>query len=232
MKTRQLLFILVLICFGSSLSASQEEHYQFVLKAGNTELLPMPLSFDIEGINVYRGLRGIALYRLNEDEKIPIACQMEEGDTGRLWFIPDRIIRPNETVNFEIVFEERKKQEIPITAATDAEAITLSYNDNNILRYYSAMHKVPEGVDALFGRSGFIHPVWSPAGKVLTQIQPADHYHHYGIWNPWTRTKVEGQEVDFWNLGEGQGTVRFAGVLSTVSGLCMAVLRSNRSMWF
>jgi hypothetical protein len=218
MKTRQLLFILLLICFGSSYSLAQEEHYQFVLKAGNTKILPMPLSLDIEGINEYKGSKEIALYRLNEDEKIPIACQVEEGDAGRLWFIPDRIIRPNETVSFEIAFEETKRREVPITAVTDAEAITLSYNDKNILRYYRAMHKVPEGVDPLFRRSGFIHPVWSPAGKVLTQIQPADHYHHYGIWNPWTRTKVEGQEVDFWNLGEGQGTVRFAGVLSTVSG--------------
>jgi len=73
-------------------------------------------------------------------------------------------------------------------------------------------------VDPLYRRSGFIHPLWSPAGKVLTRIQPTDHYHHYGIWNPWTVTHVEGKEVDFWNLAKGQGTVRFAGVLSTVSG--------------
>jgi len=218
MKRRELLFILVLIFFGSSYSTAEQERYQFVLQAGRTEVLPMPLSLDIEWINLYRGSKDVALYRLNGDEKVPIACQMEEGEKGRLWFIPDRIIRAKEAVSFEIVFEERKKQEALVSAVTDAEAITLSSNDKKILRYYRAMHKVPEGVDPLFRRSGFIHPVWSPAGKVLTQIQPEDHYHHYGIWNPWTRTKVEGEEVDFWNLGEGQGTVRFAGVISTVSG--------------
>ena len=218
MKRRELFFILVLIFLGSSCSLAGEYYERFVLEAGKTEVLPMPLSLDIEGINLHRGTKEVALYRLNEDEKIPIACQIEEGKRDRLWFIPDRIIRAKEAVSFEIVFEDRKKQDVLISAFTDAEAITLSYNDKNILRYYSAMHKVPEGVDALFSRSGFIHPVWSPAGKVLTKIQPADHYHHYGIWNPWTRTKVEGEEVDFWNLGEGQGTVRFAEVLSTVSG--------------
>jgi hypothetical protein len=44
---------------------------------------------------------------------------------------------------------------------------------------------------------------------VLTRIQAPDHWHHYGIWNPWTRTHFDGKKVDFWNLGDGQGTVRF-----------------------
>ena len=35
---------------------------------------------------------------------------------------------------------------------------------------------------------------------------------------PWTKTKFEGKEVDFWNLGGGQGTVRFVKFLSTTSG--------------
>ena len=32
-----------------------------------------------------------------------------------------------------------------------------------------------------------------------------------GIWMPWTSTKFEGRNIDFWNLGKGEGTVRFAG---------------------
>src|SRR5690606_42107088 len=43
-----------------------------------------------------------------------------------------------------------------------------------------------------YGRSGFIHPLWSPKGQVLTRVQPEDHYHHYGIWNPWTQLNYEG----------------------------------------
>ena len=76
----------------------------------------------------------------------------------------------------------------------------------------------PEGVDAKFRRSAFIHPLWSPEGEVLTRIQPPDHYHHYGIWNPWTKTTISGREVDFWNLYKGQGTVKFGGYLNAVQG--------------
>ena len=40
----------------------------------------------------------------------------------------------------------------------------------------------------------------TPHGQVLTRIQPPDHYHHYGIWNPWTHTLFENDTVDFWNI--------------------------------
>ncbi|MHC4891721.1 MAG: DUF6807 family protein, partial [Planctomycetota bacterium] len=33
-----------------------------------------------------------------------------------------------------------------------------------------------------------------------------------------TKTKFEGREVDFWNLGKGEGTVRFVKFVSTASG--------------
>ena len=76
----------------------------------------------------------------------------------------------------------------------------------------------PEGVDSAYQRSGFIHPLWSPGGEVLTRIQPPDHYHHYGIWAPWTRTHINGREVDFWNLAKKHGTVRFAGLSGITEG--------------
>lgn len=83
-----------------------------------------------------------------------------------------------------------------------------------LLTYQTAIADVPEGVDSKFRKSGFIHPLASLSGQELTRIQPPDHYHHYGIWGPWTRTLVEGREVDFWNLGEGQGRVDFDHLIS------------------
>ena len=102
----------------------------------------------------------------------------------------------------------------PVTVEKNEKTLTISCGDDKILSYFHATHDVPEGVDPSFRRSGFIHPLYSPAGHVLTRIQPPDHYHHYGIWAPWTKTFVEGEQVDFWNLGKKQGTVRFAKLLS------------------
>jgi len=52
----------------------------------------------------------------------------------------------------------------------------------------------------------------------LTQIQSPDHPHHFGIWGPWTKTKIGDRELNFWDLSLGQGTVNFAGFLSQAEG--------------
>ncbi len=175
----------------------------------------LPLSIEIpEGMEPNASL---ALYRLTEGKKIPLTCQKESGTPARLWFMPDASLKAGEKVTLELVAAE-VAPEAKVTANRDEKAITLRCGDADILRYYHAVHDVPEGVDPLYRRSGFIHPLWSPGGMVLTEIQPKDHYHHYGIWSPWTKTRVEGREVDFWNLGEGQGTVRCRQILDTISG--------------
>ncbi len=90
--------------------------------------------------------------------------------------------------------------------------------NQRVLTYQTATADVPEGIKSEFKKSGFIHPLTSPSGQILTRIQPPDHYHHYGIWGPWTRATINGREVDFWNLGDGKGRVDFSHVISKKQG--------------
>jgi hypothetical protein len=104
-----------------------------------------------------------------------------------------------------------------------AQSVSLTQNENGVdfklgdrvvLTYQTAIAKVPDGVKKDYEKSGFIHPITSPSGQVLSRIQPKDHYHHYGIWGPWTRATIGGREVDFWNLADGKGRVDFGEILS------------------
>src|SRR5690606_20499884 len=85
-------------------------------------------------------------------------------------------------------------------------ALTIFKNDQPLLTYHFKTAYPPPGQDSSYQRSGFIHPVYTLKGQQLTRIQPKDHYHHYGIWNPWTHTIFEGDTVDFWNLYKKEGT--------------------------
>ena len=98
----------------------------------------------------------------------------------------------------------------------DELSTTILMGDQPVLSYVHTETLPPEGVDPVYKRSAYIHPLWSPGGERLTRIQPPDHWHHYGIWNPWTRTNFGEYKVDFWNLGDRQGTVRFAEYLDMV----------------
>ena len=91
----------------------------------------------------------------------------------------------------------------------DSELTILSGNKKLLTYQFNTIYP-PKDIDSNYKRSGFIHPLYAPHGQVLTRIQPPDHYHHYGIWNPWTHTYFEGDTVDFWNIKGHQGTVRFA----------------------
>ncbi len=119
-------------------------------------------------------------------------------------------------------YELRKtalKQSVPLTT-TKLENGTLGiYSENTkLLGYQMAQMPAPEGADPSYARSGFIHPLNTPSGKRLTRIQPKDHYHHYGIWNPWTHVEYKGDTLDFWNLNQKQGTVRFANLIYSADG--------------
>lgn len=97
-------------------------------------------------------------------------------------------------------------------------SLTARYGNHNLLRYQYETVYPPAGIDTNYKRSAFIHPLWTPHGQALTRIQPPDHYHHYGIWNPWTHTIFENDTIDFWNIKGKTGTVRFAKFNSIVNG--------------
>ncbi len=110
-----------------------------------------------------------------------------------------------------------------LSTETIAQSVNMKKNENGVdfifgnqvvLTYQTAIAKVPEGVQKAYEKSGFIHPIASPSGQILSRIQPKDHYHHYGIWGPWTRATIGGREVDFWNLADKKGRVDFGKILS------------------
>lgn len=94
-----------------------------------------------------------------------------------------------------------------ITVLDDGKLI-IRKDGKDVLHYNYQTTYPPAGVDTFYKRSGYIHPVFSPSGNILTAIQPSDHIHHYGVWNPWTRLEVDGRVYDLWNLQDHQGTVR------------------------
>lgn len=100
----------------------------------------------------------------------------------------------------------------------DGGALTLRRGADTILVYNYAVTPAPPGARGVFARSGYIHPACTPSGFTFTRIQPADHLHHYGIWNPWTHIDYQGHIYDLWNLRDSLGTVRARSVEAIYQG--------------
>ena len=104
-----------------------------------------------------------------------------------------------------------------VTVVDTGAALEARYDGRPLLRYNKAHVEPAEGIDPKYGRSGHIHPVWTPAGAIVTDELPPDHLHQSGIFLAHTRTSYEGRNVDFWNLAGGKGRVRFKELKETKS---------------
>ena len=95
-----------------------------------------------------------------------------------------------------------------VETAVDDGTIAVSVSGQPVLTYHIETVAPPEGMDAVYARSGFIHPIYSPSGKVLTDDFPVGHAHQHALFSAWTRATFKREVVDFWNQDDGLGNAR------------------------
>lgn len=187
---------------------------KITVEAGKYTRIDTPVSVVLDGVS-FAPLR---LEEIKGSKRLPVPTQLELGNPPRLWWILSGTTPAGAKRIYELL-EGSPVEATGVEVIKNDSFLQLQIGNNKVLRYNHAVVPPPEGASPCYARSGFIHPLWSPAGEVLTLIHPKDHIHHMGLWMPWTKTKFEGREVDFWNLGKGQGTVRFVEFISTASGV-------------
>lgn len=214
---RNILLISVFLIFGLSANSQKTQLLHFYVEAGDYQRINTPVCINLEGINKSDTL-SFQLFEKVKEEMIEKPFQVEQGYVPVLWWILDGTTNAGKTREFFLFKNVPQPVKNVITSTVTEKNIILKKGNSEILHYQSAVMYPPAGVDTVFKRSGFIHPLMSPSGNILTRVGARDHYHHFGIWNPWTKAKIGDHVTDFWNLNSKQGTVRFAGINSTVNG--------------
>jgi len=98
-----------------------------------------------------------------------------------------------------------------VTAKREGKQVVFRAGEREVLRYQAEPGEFPRSdIKEAFRRGGYLHPIYTPSGKLVTDDFPTNHVHHHGIWMPWTKTEFEGRSPDFWNMGEGKGRVEFS----------------------
>ncbi|HEX6180411.1 MAG TPA: PmoA family protein [Chitinophagaceae bacterium] len=90
--------------------------------------------------------------------------------------------------------------------------------ENKPILFYNTALMLPPGSPDYYKRSGFIHPLYSPDGSVLTDDFPVGHMHQHGIFLTWVNTTFRSKPLDFWNQHNKTGTVQHSEVLSIEEG--------------
>lgn len=98
----------------------------------------------------------------------------------------------------------------------DEASIEIRNGENLVLRYNKQPTDEAAKNDPLYSRTGYIHPLCTPSGKVVTGDYAEDHPHQHGLFFAWTKTSFEGRAPEFWNQKQGSGRIRYVKTLGLV----------------
>ncbi len=211
------IFIFCLLLFSTS--CDKKEKFSFQIQEGDGFLNVVSVPYGLADID----FKEFVLY--NEGKQV--AYQIDSV-AKKMWFVHLQGNSPAYTIEST---EGIKKSTTGLWSIEKKGNLQLSFESQPVLQYRYEMTYPPKGVDSIFKKSGYIHPIITPKGDTLTRIQPPDHYHHYGLWGPWTHTRIDTTRVDFWNLGEGMGTVLFKEFKTTSSGSVFSSFTATQEHW-
>ena len=97
-----------------------------------------------------------------------------------------------------------------VTAKREGSQVVFRAGDREMFRYQAEPAPLPRAdIKEAFLRGGYLHPLFTPSGKLVSDDYPPNHIHHHGVWWAWTKAEFEGRHPDFWNMGESKGRVEF-----------------------
>ena len=109
-----------------------------------------------------------------------------------------------------------------------AGAATGNQPSQPLLAYQAEQGALPrDDIKPIFQRGGYLHPIRTPSGRIVTDDFPPNHIHHHGVWWAWTNTEFDGRKPDFWNMGDGKGRVEFVALEDSWNGSVQGGFRSR-----
>ena len=108
------------------------------------------------------------------------------------------------------------------------DEFTFQSSDRPLIRYQGAPSELPRnGIDPVFRRGGYLHPLWTPSGSIVSDDYPENHLHHHGVWVSWTKTEFDSRQPNFWEMGYRKGTVEFVAVDQYWGGAVFGGIRTR-----
>ncbi len=209
-KNHYLILSSLFFIMFTGLSCSNNNIVHLKLNDSFPDIDEYPVSMDLIEFEDWLQSKDIGLYQNTESGLESVPFQINENKL--------RFLHKGMTNGYIIKKGDIDKSKVEVSAQKEEGNLVMSIQEKPRLIYRYGISYPPKGIDTIYRKSGYIHPILSPKGDTLSRIQPPDHFHHYGMWGPWTHTRIKGEQVDFWNLGDGKGTVLFKNFNSTTSG--------------
>ncbi|WP_315818168.1 PmoA family protein [Paraflavitalea speifideaquila] len=175
-------------------------------------------------VNLPKALPAGNLYTLKNTKTGKQAIGQLIDSVTMVFILPDSL-GPGSWSNYTVTKLARNKAPKNAVTITQTKAGLQVSVKNKPIFFYHTQEALPAGDSAYYRRSGFIHPLYSPGGQILTDDFPDGHTHQHAIFNAWTRTTFRKEFVDFWNQQSKKGTVEHIEVSKIKEGPVVSELR-------
>lgn len=160
-----------------------------------------------------RSWKAFTLTRLDNSQSVDV--QVESGPPARVvWIIRDKLSSGHKR-RYRLTPADTTPKAV-VTTHNDTKCLVVKIGNRPVLRYNAA--EVPSSIPGQpeYRRSGYIHPVYDPDGRVVTDDMAPDHAHQHGIMFPYEKVIFQDRHLNFWE--PANGTISHARTESTVSG--------------
>lgn len=162
--------------------------------------------------------QNLTLVRVEDSTEIPIQIDTS-GDQRQVVWILRKPLPKNATRQYRLYAgKSREDQAAHVTVADDGKHLNVKVDGKPVLTYNHALVPAPKRDEAYYDKSGYIHPLYTPSGKVITDDFNPNHAHQHGIMFSWRKMIFEGRESNGWDQKSQLGKVEHNKVDSFVSG--------------
>ena len=205
------IFILSIVFLNNAYSQDQ---IKLKVSAGKYYRDKTPVIFKLP--DTFKKYDNFTLIRRDTGKKVDVQ-KLPGKEPAVVWLIRDKLKKGKERGYILKPYSGKSTEEFNVTCDKNDKNLIVKVGDKTVLQYNHAMIPSPVKREPFWKHNAHIHPVYNPAGQVLTDDFPPDHKHQRGIFFAWVKTTFKGKELDFWNLKKKIGTVihkQFDGISS------------------
>jgi hypothetical protein len=204
-------------------AARAEQRLRLIVQSGEHTRHDCPLTVVLPR-EVAQLVRDWRLWDTSEEKPVPVPSQFLGQDHSTLAWILAGVVPPKTIRRFELRPAKggASPHQAPMSSVVNIlcgdSSWDLRIGQRPVLRYHHQRTPPPDDIDPRYARSGYIHPVWTPAGEIVSDEFPPDHAHQSGIFLAHVKTEFEDRTPDFWNVLAGSGFVRSDDVVALEAG--------------
>jgi hypothetical protein len=144
----------------------------------------------------------------------PAVVQVEATGTPRAWWLLSDTLPAGSVRKYRLV---PSPGTIPgpkgVTVEDDGKHLFVKVQGKPVLTYNEAVVPPPNPKEPYYAKSGYIHPVHTPSGEMVTDDFNPDHPHQHGIMFAWRKTTFEGRSTNGWDQKSQLGRVEHVRVV-------------------